>query len=123
MSLSVEWGWLSRAPKLRKFVEPDVRVRPDQPDRLVNPGQRRQTGGHHRVSLSRLSPHLGFVARAGRDALDGLERIGRGERIEMVQKYAHLAPTHLAYHAENVKITSMSAPKTKQPPLLAAVGT
>jgi len=38
----------------------------------------------------------------------------------MVQRYAHLAPTHLAHHAENVKITSMSELETKQPPLLAA---
>ncbi|MNY69697.1 hypothetical protein D3C86_2076730 [compost metagenome] len=50
------------------------------------------------------------------------ERCG-WERIEMVQKYAHLAPTHLGHHAENVKIASMSEPEKKQPPLLAAVGT
>ncbi len=50
-----------------------------------------------------------------------LKELGGWERIEMVQKYAHLAPTHLAHHAENVKITSMSEPEMKQPPLLAAV--
>ncbi|MFY0480416.1 tyrosine-type recombinase/integrase [Achromobacter marplatensis] len=50
-----------------------------------------------------------------------LKELGGWERIEMVQKYAQLAPTHLAHHAENVKITSMSALETKQPPLLAAV--
>ena len=51
-----------------------------------------------------------------------LKELGGWERIEMVQKYAHLAPTHFAHHAENVKITSMSEPEKKQPPLLAAVG-
>ena len=52
-----------------------------------------------------------------------LKELGGWERIEMVQKYAHLAPTHLAHHAKNVKITSTGTPGTKQPPLLAAVGT
>lgn len=41
----------------------------------------------------------------------------------MVQKYAHLAPTHLAAHAETVTFWSQRAAETKQPPLLAAVNT
>jgi len=52
-----------------------------------------------------------------------LKELGRWDQIEMVREYDHLAPTHLAHHAENVKITSMSELETKQPPLLAAVGT
>ncbi|KAG1248474.1 hypothetical protein G6F68_013782 [Rhizopus microsporus] len=52
-----------------------------------------------------------------------LKELGGWERIEMVQKYAHLAPTHLAAHAETVTFWSQQTPETKQPPLLAAVGT
>lgn len=51
-----------------------------------------------------------------------LKELGGCERIEIVQKYAHLAPAHLAHHAENVKITSNWTLEKKQPPLLAAVG-
>ena len=36
LSLCVEWGWLNRAPKLRKFVEPDVRVRWEPPAVIVH---------------------------------------------------------------------------------------
>lgn len=52
-----------------------------------------------------------------------LKELGGWERIEMVQKYAHLAPTHLASHAETVTFWSQRAQESKQPPLLAAVGT
>lgn len=52
-----------------------------------------------------------------------LKELGGWERIEMVQKYAHLAPTHLAAHAETVTFWSQRAAETKQPPLLAAVNT
>lgn len=52
-----------------------------------------------------------------------LKEPGGWERIEGVQKYAHLAPTHLAAHAETVTFWSLLTPETKQPPLLAAVGT
>lgn len=41
----------------------------------------------------------------------------------MVQKYVHLAPTHLAAHAETVTFWPQQTAETKQPPLLAAVGT
>ncbi len=51
-----------------------------------------------------------------------LKELGGWEQIEMVQKYAHLAPSHLAIHAETVKFWSKSPLKKEQPPLLAAVG-
>lgn len=35
-----------------------------------------------------------------------LKELDDWERIEMVQKYAHLAPTHLAKHAETVAFWS-----------------
>lgn len=222
LSLCVEWGWLSRAPKLTKFEEPDVRVRWEPSPVIVKIIQAMSTQWMQEVSLfavatgmratevlsltwaqvdlekrhawithgraknkrsravplnsdaagvlqRRLGIHPTLVftrrARADRDPaqisqidasilsaackaveivdfrfhdfrhtwaswhvqagtpLMVLKELGGWERIEMVQKYAHLAPTHLAHHAENVKITSMSAPETKQPPLLAAVGT
>lgn len=50
-----------------------------------------------------------------------LKELGGWERIEMVQKYAHLAPTHLANHAETVTFWSQQPAETKTPPLLAAV--
>jgi integrase len=50
-----------------------------------------------------------------------LKELGGWETIEMVQKYAHLAPTHLASHAETVTFWSQRTLETKQPPLLAAV--
>src|SRR5690606_27406238 len=37
-----------------------------------------------------------------------LKELGGWERIEMVQKYAHLAPSHLAAHAETVNFWSIS---------------
>jgi integrase len=40
-----------------------------------------------------------------------LKELGGWERIEMVQKYAHLAPTHLATHAEMVTFWSPQASK------------
>jgi len=50
-----------------------------------------------------------------------LKELGGWERIEMVQKYAHLAPTHLAHHAETVTFWSQQGQETTQPPVLAAV--
>lgn len=50
-----------------------------------------------------------------------LKELGGWERIEMVQKYAHLASSHLAEHAETVKFWSNSQPNKEQPPLLVAV--
>lgn len=222
LSLCVEWGWLNRAPKLRKFVEPDVRVRWEPPAVIVRLIQAMSTDWMREVSLFAVAtgmratevlslswtqvdmgkrhawithgraknkraravplnsdamavlqrrqgthPTLVFSRRPrpGREPaqisqidssilasackqvgitgfrfhdfrhtwaswhvqagtpLMVLKELGGWERIEMVQKYAHLAPTHLAHHAENVKITSMSELETKQPPLLAAVNT
>jgi integrase len=47
-----------------------------------------------------------------------LKELGGWETIEMVQKYAHLAPSHLADHAGTVKFWSISGEhKEKTPPL------
>lgn len=42
-----------------------------------------------------------------------LKELGGWERIEMVQKYAHLAPSHWAAHAETVNFWSIPADKEK----------
>ncbi|AZY52798.1 tyrosine-type recombinase/integrase [Bordetella avium] len=44
-----------------------------------------------------------------------LKELGGWETIQMVQKYAHLAPSHLADYAGNVKIWSMSGGQEKTP--------
>ncbi|MFA7670177.1 MAG: tyrosine-type recombinase/integrase [Burkholderiaceae bacterium] len=44
-----------------------------------------------------------------------LKELGGRERIEMVQKYAHLAPSHLAAHANTVKFWSNSEQEQKTP--------
>ena len=49
-----------------------------------------------------------------------LKELGGWERIEMVQKYAHLAPSHLAAHAETVNFWSISDGKEKTPLVRAA---
>lgn len=50
-----------------------------------------------------------------------LKELGGWETIEMVQKYAHLAPSHLAEHAGTVKFwSSMGEPKEKMPLVRAA---
>lgn len=48
-----------------------------------------------------------------------LKELGGWETIEMVQKYAHLAPTHLAAHAETVTFWSQQ-PGKKETPLVRA---
>jgi integrase len=48
-----------------------------------------------------------------------LKELGGWETIEMVQKYAHLAPTHLASHAETVTFWSQHA-EQKETPLVRA---
>lgn len=220
LNLCVEWGWISRTPKLSKFHEPDVRVRwesraaivqliralPvdwmreatllavstgmraneilsltwDQVDLVrgnawVTHGMakskrarsvplnadavsllRRRLGTHPSLVFSR-QPRPGrepakisqvdarMFARACAAAgiedfrfhdlrhtwaswhvqagtpLMVLKELGGWERIEMVQKYAHLAPTHLADHAETVTFWSQSKLEKETPPLLAAV--
>ncbi|GAB7537925.1 hypothetical protein BGC_41460 [Burkholderia sp. 3C] len=55
-----------------------------------------------------------------------LKELGGWETISMVRKYAHLAPSHLAQHAGNVKFLSMSVDQVvdeatkKSPKTLAA---
>lgn len=44
-----------------------------------------------------------------------LKELGGWETIAMVQKYAHLAPSHLAAHAGAVKFWSMSADQHQKP--------
>jgi len=44
-----------------------------------------------------------------------LKELGGWETIEMVQKYAHLAPSHVAAHASAVKFWSKSGSKEKAP--------
>ncbi|CAJ2750971.1 integrase [Burkholderia pseudomallei] len=46
-----------------------------------------------------------------------LKELGGWETIAMVQKYAHLAPSHLAQHADTVKFLSMSAEEAIKTPL------
>jgi len=43
-----------------------------------------------------------------------LKELGGWETIEMVQKYAHLAPSHLAHHAENVTILAHEKERRKK---------
>lgn len=44
-----------------------------------------------------------------------LKELGGWETIQMVQKYAHLAPSHMASHANTVNFWSISAEKEKTP--------
>jgi len=50
-----------------------------------------------------------------------LKELGGWETIEMVQKYAHLAPSHLAAHANAVKILTKLDEEEKTPPERAAL--
>ncbi|GAA0495926.1 site-specific integrase [Pigmentiphaga daeguensis] len=50
-----------------------------------------------------------------------LKELGGRERIEMVQKYAHLATSHLAAHAENVKFWSNGIAQKETPPARVAL--
>lgn len=43
-----------------------------------------------------------------------LKELGGWETIEMVQKYAHLAPTHLAHHANNVTFMARDDEQEKE---------
>ena len=44
------------------------------------------------------------------------KELGGWEKIEMVQKYAHLAPSHVAAPVNTVNFWSMSSQETKTPP-------
>ncbi|KAG0304107.1 hypothetical protein BGZ97_001620 [Linnemannia gamsii] len=95
-SLFVEWSWLTKAPKFSKFKELDKRV----------------------------SWVPQFVILALIDAITilrwmVLKDLGGWETLEMVQRYAHLAPSHLAHHAETVTFWSQREQK-KQTPLARA---
>ena len=50
-----------------------------------------------------------------------LKELGGWETIQMVQKYAHLAPSHLARHAGTVKFWSGEEEQKKEIPLEKAV--
>lgn len=45
-----------------------------------------------------------------------LKELGGWETVEMVQKYAHLAPSHLAQHANVVTFWAHDAVKEKAAP-------
>jgi beta-glucosidase/6-phospho-beta-glucosidase/beta-galactosidase len=44
-----------------------------------------------------------------------LKELGGWETLEMVQKYAHLAPSHVASHANTVKFWSRLGEERKTP--------
>lgn len=50
-----------------------------------------------------------------------LKELGGWEKIEMVQKYAHLAPSHVAAHANTVKFWSRLDEQQKAPPARVAL--
>jgi integrase len=49
-----------------------------------------------------------------------LKDLGGWETLEMVQKYAHLAPSHLAHHAEAVTFWPQQIVENKTPLMRAA---
>ncbi|VVE42925.1 integrase [Pandoraea morbifera] len=49
-----------------------------------------------------------------------LKELGGWETVEMVQKYAHLAPSHLAAHAGTVKFWSSTGEQKEKMPLARA---
>lgn len=59
-------------------------------------------------------------AQAG-TSLYVLKELGGWEQLEMVQKYAHLSPVHLAAHANVVTFWSQQAPDAEKPPCTAAL--
>ncbi|WP_408733055.1 hypothetical protein [Burkholderia ubonensis] len=79
LNLCAEWEWIDRVPKLARFEEPDVRVRWETPEVIAT-----------MINALRL-PWMMV-----------LKELGGWETIAMVQKYAHLAPSHLAQHAGTV---------------------
>ncbi|MEM7885987.1 site-specific integrase, partial [Morganella morganii] len=53
--------------------------------------------------FSRPSPYMGELVNSGRStAVRIAEKMGGWESIEMVQRYAHLAPNHLVEHARRI---------------------
>jgi hypothetical protein len=50
-----------------------------------------------------------------------LKELGGWETIEMVQRYAHLAPSHIAAHAGTVKFWSKSQAQSETPPTTVAL--
>ncbi len=45
---------------------------------------------------------MGELVNSGWRSADGIAGNGRWESIEMVQRYAHLAPNHLVEHARRI---------------------
>ncbi|AJX78379.1 tyrosine-type recombinase/integrase [Burkholderia pseudomallei] len=216
LNLCVEWEWLDRTPKLRRFEEPDVRVRWETPEVIITminalrlpwmrdaaivavaTGMRESELFGLTVSQIDLAQRNAWITHAeakskrarsvplNEDAISVLERrmrtatdlvftreytrgdgppklirqidkrdfaracraagmidfhwhdlrhtwaswhvqrgtplmvlkeLGGWETIAMVQKYAHLAPSHLAQHADTVKFLSMSAEEAIETP-------
>ncbi|NHC62908.1 tyrosine-type recombinase/integrase [Paenalcaligenes suwonensis] len=50
-----------------------------------------------------------------------LKELGGWETLEMVQRYAHLAPSHLAHHASSVTFWAQQAGKEKEQPCRVAL--
>ena len=50
-----------------------------------------------------------------------LKELGGWETMAMVQKYAHLGPSHLAEHANVVTFWSQQAPDAQKPPVMVAL--
>ncbi|OZI62154.1 tyrosine-type recombinase/integrase [Bordetella genomosp. 11] len=218
LHLAAEWGWLTKAPKLSKFEEPDKRVRWEPPaviarligamtlewmrdvslvavatgmreDELLSlqprhvdlpqanawvVAEQAKSGYARSVPLNgdalsvlerRISKAKKYVfERPSRDGeirkisqtdarvlkrackvvgiedfhfhdlrhtwaswhvqhgtpLLALKELGGWETLEMVQKYAHLAPSHLAHHAQAVNFWSISTEEEKTQPARAA---
>jgi hypothetical protein len=49
-----------------------------------------------------------------------LKELGGWETIEMVQKYAHLAPSHIPSHAETVTFLAQQRRQAEKTPLVRA---
>ena len=55
--------------------------------------------GDNRFPLARPAAHMGKLASPAGTPLAALKEMGGWESVEMVQRYAHLAPEHLSQHA------------------------
>ena len=61
-----------------------------------------KAGDDKRFPPARFTTHLGELARATRHTATRKQEIGAWEFEGMARRYAHLAPAHLAPHAEIV---------------------
>ena len=73
----------------------------------------RQARRYRGLSMARSAPHMGELARAGRNALFALQELAGWKTEKMVRRYAHLGAEHLAIYAGN---TESHGTNTAQPP-------